>query len=897
MLMTHDLRRLGVLLGVLWLLGLAAAADVTARVLPNGLTVLVKEVHAAPVVTVDVWYKAGSRNERPGITGISHLLEHMTYKGAKGYDRDAMRALVKRNGALDNGATFYDYTHYHTTIASDRLEPVLRLEAARMSSATLAQADLDSEWTVVRSELEGRENSPGSQLFLELMAAAFKSHPYQWPVIGWRADVEHTKAADLRAYYRTYYIPNNATLVIVGDVDTTQALTLARRHFDGIKRGPEPPQWVTPEPPQRGERRVMVRRQGQVPFMHIAWKVPAITHDDTPALYLLEQILGAGRTSRLYKNIIETRLGVSAWSDSLILRDSGLFIVGAAVSPGEDIKKAEGALLAEIERIKTEAPTADELARARRQLEAAFIFGRDSVTEQAEQLGHYATVAGDWAFLDKLPARLQAVTPADIVRVAKTYLLEDTRTIGVFQPTTPAKQDAALPLTTPAGYHDGDAARPAQAASTTRLDRTPPAPGQSRVARERFALPNGLVLIVQENHANPTVAIHASLRAGKAYDPPGRAGLADLAANLLEYGTSKRSAQQIAEELEGSAAELSAGTGWETTVVRGKALSGDTELLLRNLADLLRNPAYPADELEKMRERTLAGLAMERDEPAKAAYRGFYRAVLPAGHPYRLSSFDEEAAGIKAITRDNLLAFHKARYTPGTTILAVVGDVRVGQVREMVERYLGDWHGATPALATFPTPTAPEKTRVVTRIPDKAQANLYVGHAGELKRADQDYYAAQLMNLILGGGGALNSRLGDVIRDQHGLAYSVYSTFHASTGTGPWYAVLGVNPANIDKALALLQGEIMRMREQGVTKQEVADAAAYLTGAHAIMLETNAAIAGSLQDAEYFGLGIDYLDRESALYRAVTPEQVTAAAKKYLHPDQLVISVAGAVAE
>jgi zinc protease len=409
----------------------------------------------------------------------------------------------------------------------------------------------------------------------------------------------------------------------------------------------------------------------------------------------------------------------------------------------------------------------------------------------------------------------------------------------------------------------------------------------------RVALPNGIVLIVQENHANTTVAVSANLKAGRGYEPAGKRGLADMVANLLDRGTASRSSNQIAAELEGAAAEITTGTGWETVGVHGKALSGDTALLLRNIADLLRHPTFPAEEVEKMREQMLSSLAMERDQPNANARRAFYRAVLPEGHPYRLASFAEEEAGLRALTREDLLAFHQAQYSPQSMVISVVGDVDAQAVQALVEQYFGDWQGAPPAPLAADTVTPGAAERVVTPLPEKPQANIYVGHAGGLRRTDSDYYAATIMNLILGGGGALNSRLGEVIRDQHGLAYSVYSDFHASTNAGPWYALLGVNPQNVDKAVDLLQREIARMREQGVTEEEVRDAVAYLTGAYAITLETNSALANTLMDAEYFDLGLDYPERVREHYGRVTRAQVNAAAKKYLHPDRLTISIAG----
>jgi zinc protease len=916
--------RMVALLALALLAVAAGAADVSETVLPNGLTVLIKEEHAAPVVVVDVWYKVGSRDEWAGFTGSSHLLEHMTYKGTKEFGKDDMRNLSTRNGALNNGATYYDYTHYHTTIASDRLDLILRMEASRMSAALIRQKDLDSERTVVLSELEGNENNPGRLLFQQVMAAAFTAHPYHWPVVGWRPDIEHVTADQLRAYYHKYYLPNNATLVIVGDVKTADALSLATRYFGRLKTGADPTQWTTPELPQTGERRVEVRRAGAAPIEMIAWHVPAPSpinnpliamQDDTPALMMLEQILGSGRLSRLYQQVVETRIGVQAWADTTMLRDGGIFSVGGVAAPGQSLAPLEQALLAEVERIKTTPPTADEMTRALHQAEADMIYQRDSVTDQAEQLGEAETVQGDWRYPDNLLKDMRAVTAADVCRVAKTYLTEENRTVGVFQPTGGGGRMPSSAIMGPTSEHppfdahlaecyyygmpDTPALHSRQAGepgSTTHDDSArgnAVTPALAPVQRERFALPNGIVLLVQENHANPTVAVSASLRAGKAYDPAGHTGVADMVANLLDRGTTTRTSTQIAAELEGAAADISTGTGWETMGVHGKALSGDTALLLHNIADLLRNATFPPAEIDKMREQMLAGVAMERDQPAEVARRNFYRAALPDGNPYRLASFDEEAVGVQGITRDDLLAFYQQHYTPSGLILAVVGDVSIADVRNDVQHYFGDWSGPQSPVLDFPVSSAQPANRLVTTVPDKSQVGIYVGNAGGLRRADPDYYAAQVMNMILGGGGALNSRLGDVIRDQNGLAYSLYSSFHASTGAGPWYTVLGVNPRNVDTVIPLLRQEITRMRTKGATQREVDDAVAYISGATAIGLETNTALANILQDAEFFHLGLDYPEKISTLYHAVTLEQVNASAQKYLQPDKLIISIAG----
>ncbi len=733
-------------------------------------------------------------------------------------------------------------------------------------------------------------------------------------MVGWRTDVEHVTAAQLLPYYHTYYIPNNATLVIVGDVDPAKIMTVVQQAFGPIPRGPEPPQWVTPEPPQSGERRVMVRRAGSLPMVMIGWHIPAITQEDIPALTLLGDILGTGRTSRFYQAIVEKELGVDAYAGTESLRDGGLFLAGGSVAPHKPIAPIEATLLAEIERIKTTPPSAAELARARRQELASTLCDRDSITEQANELGEAATVTGDYGYYDKFLAKLDTITPEDISRVAKLYLTEDNRTVGTFVPNKAGggssgsfgpMQYAPTRLAAmfgPCHFHAIDAAPADDAGASPAL----PAAGAvaaaaqpaKNVLRKRLVLPNGMVLVVQENHANKTVAMTLTLNAGKAYDPKGKNGLAEMTANLLDRGTQGRSSAEIAAEMEDAAASIDSGIGWETAGLHGRALSGDSELLLRNLADELRHPVFPAAEVGKMRTEMQAALEDEHDQPKEYARRNFYRAVLPADHPYYLPSFEESQAGLAAITRDDITAFHQAHYSPRDTILAVVGDVKLAEITALVEKYFGDWQGPAPVALHFPAVAinpVKEGDSIRQVLPDKSEVDIYVGHAAALTRTSADYYPAEIMNFILGGGGALNSRLGDVIRDQHGLAYGVYSDFHASTGAGPWYVMLGVNPTNVEKALPLLRAEITRMHDKGVTAQEISDAKAYLTGSYAIELETNVAMASTLADDEYFHRDLDYPEQIIHYFNAVTLEQVNDAAKKYLHPDALVFSIAGTV--
>jgi zinc protease len=871
--------------------GPAPAASPTAgvqeTVLPNGLTVLIKEVRSAPVVSFSVWYRVGSRNEHTGITGVSHLLEHMMFKGTRQYGLGEIARTLFLNGATFNASTYYDWTNYYATIAADRLELAMRIEADRMVNSRIDKADLDAEMTVVRSELEGGENSPGRLLYQAVVSVAFQAHPYNWPVIGWRSDVENVSRDAIYQYYRAHYGPGNAVAVIVGDVAAADALRLVRQYFGSIKPIPKPPDVYTVEPPQRGERRVIVRRSGSLPMVLIAWKGPPALHPDTYALDVVQAVLGEGRTSRLYQALVEKGVASRVDAGAPSLRDPFLFYVSATARPGITAEQLETALLEEVERVTSTPITDEELARVQRRAEADFVFQTSSVSAQARQLGYWAMI-GDWRYLTTYLDRIRALTPADVQAVARRTFVVDTRTIGHFIPS-----DGGAPTAPPPREASARVERPKQGDRPIALPRVraPRAPNRQVT---RFTLDNGISVIVQESHVTPTVALRASIPAGTLVEPRDRPGLAGFTAAMLTRGTERRSALAFATALEDVGASLGAGADTLVTTITGQALTRDFDLVLDLFTEMVRQPAFPAADLERLKGEALAGLAQSRTNPDRVAGRAFERAVYPAGHPFRPETFDESEATIKALTRDDFVAFHRRQYGPDRMIVVVAGDVTPEQVKAALQKRLGDWPRnpesqpiVPPDLSLQRAPEAVELT-----IPDRSQTATVWGHAGGLRRSDPDFYATQVMSLILGGGG-LTSRLSTSIRDEQGLAYSVYGYFDASLFPGPFRVVLGTNPANAKKALAGLQAEIERIRRGGVTAREVDEAVAYLTGRFPLRLETNGGVAEMLWSMEFFNLGADYIDRYADYYRAVSVKQVNEAARVHLHPDRATVVVAG----
>ncbi len=438
-------RIVSILLGILFTIAtltvpMSHAVEPKEFVLSNDMKVLLVEVPKAPVATVQVWYKVGSRNEMMGRAGLSHMLEHMMFKGTNRFPKGSFSRLIRKNGGMDNAFTSQDFTAYFENLAADRVTLALELESDRMQGLILDGNEFKTEREVVKEERRLRsEDDPQGALVEALFAQAYVSHPYHWPVIGWFADLDAMTLEDLQRHYDTYYSPNNATLVIVGDIKADTLIQTITKLFEPIPKGPTPKPMVAMEPEQRGERRFVLKREAQVPFVMMGYRVPNYTSEDSYALNILESILSNGKSSRLYQSLVyEQKLGLAVGAEySLMQADPGLFYFYALVRPGEKIESVEESLLKEIRRLQTEPPTELELQRAKNQIEAGRIFEQDSNFRHAMLLGEAETVGAGWRKISQFIERTHAVTAQDVQRVANKYLINDTRTIGMLIPQPP----------------------------------------------------------------------------------------------------------------------------------------------------------------------------------------------------------------------------------------------------------------------------------------------------------------------------------------------------------------------------------------------------------------------------------------------------------------------------
>jgi zinc protease len=898
--------------------------------LDNGLKVLLVENRVAPVATVLVLYKVGSRNEAVGYTGSTHLLEHMMFKGTPLFNKTRntqIAGTLHKIGADFNATTWYDRTNYFETVPSDKIELAIRLEADRMRNSYIADADRQSEMTVVRNELERGQNEPSSVLDEAVYAAAFREHPYHHPTIGWRTDVEGVPTARLKAFYDTFYHPNNATAIVVGDFVEDEVLDLIARYFGEFPTSPEPiPEVYTSEPPQEGERRLVIRRAGELALVQIAFHTPgalgqmnvlsnaelatraadtSIQNDIYP-LIVLSVSLSHGITSRFYQALVETQIAVSASTNVDQHRDPGLFTAHAMVTPGIEPEKAERAMLDELGRVAAEGLTDAEIEKAKQQIAAHEAFGRDGTFNVAVQMSEAEAVA-DWRFFQYYGENVSRVTAEDIKRVAGKYFTEENRTVGTFIPKAAGGGNGAS-SGAPALYpRDGSGAarrglafhhEPGSAGSNLSTKTMPSA--SSAVATKfadrvhRAELPSGAVQLVLENHATPTFSLRGSLRGGSYFEPADKPGLAQIMAEMLERGTNKRTKLELAGDLEAAGADLGLSADAFALNVGARALSKDLRLVYTALAEELMEPAFPADELEKLKQQTIAGIQEQQTDTRYRAYERFTNLIYAQNHPYYSPPGDELIRSIGSITVDDLRKFYQSRVGGRSLIISLAGDVDHAAAADLFNELFANFSGPDKVEIVDNGGVLPATARrEVVTMKDKASVDVLLGLPASLHRDSADFYAASLANSALGES-TLSSRLGLQVRDIEGLTYGINSRFRSpSLVAGAWYVGVTLNPQNVERAIASTLEVLRKYVAEGITPEELADQKSAAIGSFKVGMATNGGLARVMWNAEFFGLGADFVDRYPSIIESVSLEEVNAAIRKYFRPDELTIVAAG----
>ncbi|RUR72958.1 peptidase M16 [Chlorogloeopsis fritschii PCC 6912] len=874
-------------------------------VLENGLTILTKEVHSAPVVTVQVWYKVGSRNEEPGVNGIAHQLEHMMFKGTKNRPIQFGR-LFSALGSDSNAFTSYDQTAYYNTAERDKLNALLELEADRMENALIDAEQLANEKRVVISELQGYENDPEYRLSQAVLRAVFPKHPYGLPIGGTKADVEKFQVQQLQKYYQEFYSPDNAILVIVGDFDTAKTLTAVKEIFGKIQKKDrqDTGNQEDTETLRHGDTgnmfdnfsassSLVLREPGANALLYTVYPLPAANHPDVPALDVMDYILTEGRNSRLYQALVESGLATDLTGYVTSLREGGWYELSVTAASDRGLKKIDSVMQKAIAHLAQTGVTKAELNRAQAQLEANVILENRDITSQAMLLGNNETTTGDYSYTDSYLAAIREVTVQDVQRVANKYLQQKARTIGFFEPSRiqaennsnakPSSTQASENFSSGSTKLSGEVAKylPVVDVTTTPVTSTLP---------QQFTLPNNLRVLLLPDRSTPTVTLSGNIKAGAEFDPADKAGLASLVAENLMNGTKIRDVHTLANILDERGASLDFDTYREGVEIEGKSLAGDLPILLQILGDVVKNATFPAKELELSRHQALTDLKQELDDPAEVAQRTFIQTLYPQNHP--LHSFPTQKS-LRQIRRQDVIDFKEKHYRPDTIVLTLVGDFAPDQVRSLITAEFGTWQvsGEAPKLQ-YPTVKTPDKIiRVNPVLPGKTQVVTVLGNTG-IKRQDPRYYAALILNQILGGD-TLSSRLGTEIRDRQGLTYGIYSSFQAGKNLGMFLIEMQTAPEDTNRAIDSTRKLIAEIHQQGVSVEELETAKRNAIGNYNVSLANPEDLSSRILMNEVYGLDKEELRSFTSKIAAVTLEQVSRAARELLHPDKIVVVTAG----
>ncbi len=846
--------------------------------LDNGLRVIVHEDHKAPIIATNLWYHVGSKNENPGKTGFAHLFEHLMFNGTENYDDEYFGPFQDVGATNMNGTTNTDRTNYYQTVPTTALDLALWMESDRMGHllGAIDQDKLDEQRGVVQNEKRQRENQPYGKAFDYINENVFpEGHPYSWSTIGSMEDLNAASLDDVREWFATYYGPNNATLLLAGDIDVATAREKTERYFGDIPPGPPLARIDTWLPTLSHERRMVVEDRVPQARVYKTWPIPEWGQQDAELLSLAASILGDGRSSRLYQRLVydeqvATDVGVYAAADEI----AGGFLVWATAQPGGDLEEVERLLDEEVERFLADGPSRDELARVVTETRASFIRASERVSGKARILVEGAVFGGrPDAYTDSL-AILDSAEPDDLRDAARKWLSGPAFTLEI--------HPFADSLT--ATVQDADRSGPPYPASF---------PQAEFPDFEISELSNGIRLIVATRDAVPVIQMSLQLNIGYAADQFSRPGTAGLTINMLEEGTTSRDALQISNELADLGAELRTGSNLDYSFISLSALTENLEPSLEIFGDVILNPAFPESGLERLKRLTIAAIQREKTTPASMALRIFPQLIYGEGHAYSLpmTGSGTEAA-VAVLERSDLVDFHATWFRPNNATIIVVGDTNLAEIKPRLEALFDDWAPGDIPEKTIPAVTLPDQTRVVLiDRPGSEQSFIIAGHVMAPK-SDERELAIQAMNFSFGG--SFTSRVNLNLREDKAWSYGVRSVIVDTMKQRPFIVYAPVQTDKTAASMLELDREFREIRSSRPVSAEEVD-----TSKRQKILglpgrwETARAVMNDIAVIVRFGLPEDYWSQYPALVEAVDVAEVNEVAQSLLAPDRLTWVVVG----
>ena len=861
--------------------------------LPNGLEVILSEDHRLPLVAVNMWYHVGPANEEPGRTGFAHLFEHMMFNGSKHVPGDSHFKFVEGAGASDvNGTTGFDRTNYFQTLPSNQLELGLWLESDRMGYLldNLTGEVLANQQDVVRNErrqsFEGRPYGIVNEAVFQNLFP--KGHPYYANIIGSHADIQAARLDDVKSFFKKYYAPNNATLVLVGDFDKAAAKTLVEKYFGPLKSGPPVAKPSAQTPPITAEKRVTVTDRIQLPRVYMAWHSPRVYTQADADADVTASALGGGKFSRLYKALVydkQIAQDVVAFQQSMMLVSA--FTIQATARPGHTADELEAAIDEELAKFQQSGPELSEIELARNSAQTQTVRGLERLGGfggVADRLNDYNHFLGDPGFLRKDLQRYENVTPAGVKAFAQT-LTKGSRVVvhGV-----PGPQNLGPEV--PKGTADAGAGEAVNPDAPWRNAAPKAAAARPLVVPvpKSFTLPNGLTVLLNERPGLPVVSATLALRSGSSANPADKPGLANFTAAMIDEGTTTRSSLQIANDAAQLGGALSTGSGPDSTQVSITALSRTFPQMLTLLADVVRRPSFPADEVDRQRASRLAQLVQQRENINAIASAVTAAALYGSKHPYGGTELGTEESN-KAMTAGDMKAFWQRNYVPNNAALVVSGRISEAELRPLVQQAFGDWQRGTPDQPQRAAEQGSPARIVLVDKPGAPQSQLRAVSIAA-PRVTPDYEAMRVMNDIFGG--LFSSRLNLNLREEHGYTYGANSQFVFRRTPGFFVAASGVRTDVTAPALAEITKELSKMRD-GVSAEELTLAKDAIVRSLPSEFETSSTVTTTTTNLFIFGLPIDYYARAQARFSSVTAAQVASAARTYFVPDKMLYIVVG----
>jgi zinc protease len=870
--------------------------DVTRIVLDNGMTVLVQERHSAPVVAIDTWVDTGYFNEPDSLTGVSHLLEHMYFKGTTKRKVGQLRDETRNLGGYLNAGTIYEYTHYYTVLPAKFMRQGLEIQSDALWNSSIDSVELSKEKRVVIQEIKRKLDNPDALAWEKLMELAFDRHPIRRWRMGTPEQVESWSRDQLLEYYKTYYRPDNIILVVAGDVDSREVLAQVQKLYGGVESLPTKLPQVPEEPTQSKLKYCQMKGDITRTYLEMGFHIPGQLHPDFFALDVLAHILGHGRSSRLSQALVEEKkLASSISADASVQKDFGMFVIEAELE-ADNLPETELEVFRQFENVKHQDVSQRELIKAKNTINFSYLSSIENARGLAENLGFFE-LYGDCRLAQKHLEGVARVTLEDVKRVAAKYLVLDNASIMEYRPTDHYDESiAAEGLRADiearlSGRHVEEGISTAEESGTAEIIPhawVSPGTGSdvSVLGGARLdTLSCGAALITRENHSLPLASLGIYFKGGRVRESRENSGVTRLMLRTSLKGTESRSGEEIFSSIEALGASLDRQVEADYFGYVLRVLSGNWEPALEITADVVKNPTFHPAELEKEKELLLAEIDKKKDDMVAYPIDLFYQASFP-GHPYGLDRWGSREA-VAGLNQKQVQQWHREHLRGNNMTLVAVGDFDSFRLKQKLEELFNDFKTKSThdAGVLARTNSSAEHTLVESR--NKAQTAQALGFVTCPYRED-DFYALKLLQAVASGTGG---RFFHQLREKKGLAYTVYGVNDSWDEAGVFYAYIATSPGNEDGARKQLLEEFYKFKDYPIGDDELAAAKNYVGGMYQIYLETNSALVRQYARAHLIGKGIEDVERYPDRIEQVSKEQVMDAAARYFNPDQLAVGV------